>query len=285
MRKRQLIILSVVIVFISNCAWSWGPEAHELITKKAISILPTELKTFYEINSRYIVPMSNLPDDWRETYKSQIAPEHYIDLDKLDTPPFKNLIVDRDTAEKRFGKQRLRDAGLLPWAIVQRYEKLVQAMRKMDTVEIVVQSAIIAHYVADAHVPFHNTRFYDGKTPEQKGIHFRWEENLVSLTVKRSQVRPTKPAVVRDPLKSAFSWCISSYKLVDPILKAEDKARGIDPTHGFRYYESLRKDTGSILIGRLKSASEALAGAYVAAWKEAGKPALPAKHAPLFWGH
>ncbi|MDH7603132.1 MAG: hypothetical protein QHI38_13410 [Armatimonadota bacterium] len=284
---RRIGLVSTIAVFLlsTGLCWSWGPESHELITSKAISILPKELKTFYELNSRYIVPMSNLPDDWRETYKAQVGPEHYIDLDLLDAPPFKKLVTDRASAEKRFGRQKLLEAGMLPWTIAERYEKLVRAMRKTDTVEIVVQSAILAHYVGDAHVPFHNTKYYDGKTPKQKGIHFRWEENLASLALRRLDVRPVKPQQIRNVLKSAFGWCISSYKLVDAILAADDEARSIDPNHGFKYYQSLQRKTGSILAGRLKSASEALGGLYVAAWKEAGKPNLPAKHAPLFWGH
>ena len=266
-------------------AWCWGPEAHELITRKAIPLLPAEMKTFYEMNSRYIVPMSNLPDDWRESHKPEVGPQHYIDLDLLGEPPFTRLVVDRAEAEKRFGKQKLLDAGVLPWAIVERYHKLVAAMKAVDLVEIVVQSGVIAHYVGDAHVPFHATKFYNGKTPAQKGIHFRWEEGLVALTLKPENVRPREPEEVADVLKSAFGWLISSYKLVEPVLKAEDRARGIDPNHTYKYYKSLANDTGSILTGRLSSAAEALAGLYVAAWKEAGKPALPEKHAPLFWGH
>ncbi len=289
MRKKQLILkfagFLLCFLLCTGLSWSWGPEAHELITRKAICTLPAKLKTFYELNARYIVPMSNLPDDWRETYKTQAGPQHYIDLDLLDSPPFSKLITDRSTAEKRFGKQKLLEAGVLPWAIFERYEKLVRAMRTMNTVEMVIQSAVLAHYVGDAHVPFHNTRYYDGKTPGQKGIHFRWEENLVALMIRNIDVTPTKPQLVRNVLKTAFDWCISSYKLVDRILAADDKARTIDPNHGFRYYQCLQQETGSILMGRLKSASEALAGVYEAAWREAGRPTLPSKHAPLFWGH
>ena len=275
----------VAVLLAAGQASGWGPEAHELIARQATAILPAEMRTFYQSNWHCLVPMSNLPDHWRETYKAEVGPQHYIDLDLLDEPPFSDLIVDRKTAEKRFGKAKLAEAGVLPWAIVERYGKLVEAMKRLDTVEIVVQSAVLAHYVGDAHMPFHATRFYEGKTPAQKGIHFRWEEGLVSLMLKPENVRPREPEKVVDPLKSAFEWVIASFKLVAPILAAEDKARAIDPGHAFKYYKSLADDTGSMLIGRLESASEALAGLYLAAWKEAGKPALPAKHAPLFWGH
>ncbi|MGB9619362.1 MAG: S1/P1 nuclease, partial [Armatimonadota bacterium] len=269
-----------VLLLSAGGAWSWGPESHELITREAIAILPAQMRAFYEPNARYIVPLSNLPDDWRESHKSAVSPEHYIDLDLLGSPPFSNLATDRKTAEKRFGKQKLLRVGVLPWAIKERYDRLVEAMRKPDAIEVVVQSAVLAHYVGDAHVPFHTTKDYDGRTQGQKGIHFRWEESLASFVVRPEKVRPREPESVNDVIKCAFDWCISSYKLVDPILKADDRARSIDPGHGFKYYRSLAEDTGSMLIRRLESASEALAGIWLSAWKQAGKPNLPARHAP-----
>ena len=75
-------------------------------------------------------------------------------------------------------------AGLLPWAIEAHYRKLVDAFREKDSVAVVRESAVMSHYAGDSHVPFHCLTQYDGCTPEQKGIHFRWEENLVVLTVK-----------------------------------------------------------------------------------------------------
>ncbi len=275
--------LATVAVLLAVRAWCWGPEAHELITRQASAMLPAEIRTFYQSNSHCLVAMSSLPDHWREWHSAEVGPEHYIDLDLLGKPPFADLIADRKSAEQRFGKQKLLEAGVLPWAIVERYNNLVEAMKKLDAVGIVVQSAVLAHYVGDAHVPFHATKDYDGKTAGQKGIHFRWEAGLVALMLPEN-VRPREPEAVTDVLKSAFNWCIASFKLVDGILAADDKARAIDPNHAYKYYKALADDTDSILVGRLESASEALAGLWVAAWKETGKPALPAKHAPLFYG-
>lgn len=279
-----LTALLLLAAFTISPAWSWGPSAHTMITEKAIGLLPAELKPFYETNSRYIVAMCTLPDDWRDTHKADIGPQHYIDLDLLSKPPFSDLILDREAAEKRFGEKEMEKAGLLPWAIVERFDKLVKAMKEGDSVGIVVQSAVLAHFIGDAHVPFHTTVFYDGRTTDQKGIHFHWEEALVALMLQRESVRPREPEQVTDPLKSAFGWCIDSYGYLDPIYAADDKARKLDPGHAFRYYKSLYSDTRTILEGRLASASEATAGIYMAAWKAAGKPTPPDGHAPLFWG-
>ena len=39
-------------------------------------------------------------------------------------------------------------------------------------------SAIIGHYVADAHVPLHAVLNYNGQLTGQTGIHNRWEDEL-----------------------------------------------------------------------------------------------------------
>jgi len=107
-----------------------------------------------------------------------------------------------------------------------------------------VQSALIAHYVGDAHVPFHNTQYYNGKTPEQNGVHFRWEDILVDMMLKPESIKPRSAEKVDDVLRCALNWCIASYGEVDAVLKGEDKATELDPVRGFRYYKSLFEQTG-----------------------------------------
>ena len=262
---------------------AWEPAGHTLVTEHALQLLPKELKPFYDANSRYIVAFCTLPDDWRQTHKAEVGPNHFIDLDMLSTPPFADLIVDRATAEKRFGKDKLLQAGVLPWAIEDCYNKLVKAMRSADSVEIALQSALLAHYIADAHVPLHNTKDYDGRTDAQKGIHFRWEQTLFLTMLKPEMVNTVKPAEVGPILKVAFGWCIESYSKCDSIFAADDAARKADPLFGYHYYKSLWDSTGDIMTKQLDHASEALAGTWIAAWQQAGKPKLPATCAPFFW--
>lgn len=282
---RAIILATLIGLAGVVPGWCWGPTAHTIITEHAIELLPPEIKPFYVTNSRYVVALTMLPDDWRHTHKPEIDNHHFIDLDLLDRPPFEGLIADRKTVESRYGSDEVAKAGILPWVIEERYGKLVEAFRKGDAVETVVQSALLAHFVGDAHVPFHATQHYDGRTSEQKGIHFRWEENLVALTLKPESIKPASGVPVDDILKCAFGWCISSYGHLDAIYRAEDKARETDPGRGYRYFRTLSIETGGILTGQITRAAEAVAGAYAAAWRAAGSPALPDKAAPLFWGH
>lgn len=265
-------------------ALGWGPEAHTLITQHAIAMLPDEIKPFYRINERYVAALVTLPDDWRETHKDT-GPQHFFDLDLFDTPPFKKVRGKREEVEKRLGKDKVLEMGLLPWTIEERFNRLVKAMRSGNGVEIVVQSALLAHFVGDAHVPFHATKFYDGKKPEQKGLHFRWETNLVVLHLKPESLKPRSPKKIENVLSAAFDWLATSNSRVDALCEADNKAREKDPAYGYRYFASLADDTMSILEERLSSAATNLASIYITAWEKAGRPKLPDKPALLYWGH
>ena len=71
--------------------------------------------------------------------------------------------------------------GTLPWRTEEIYKKLVEAFQQKagysrDNIKFF--SAIIAHYVGDAHVPFHAALNYDGQLTQQWGIHARFESEL-----------------------------------------------------------------------------------------------------------
>lgn len=279
-----LVLVLAALAASPRSASAWGPAGHTTITEHALQILPKEIKPFYEANSRYIVAFCMLPDDWRLTDSSS-GPNHYIDLDLLEAAPFANVRTDRKTLEERFGKEKADKAGRLPWAIEERYNKLVSAFKRKDSVDIALQSAILAHFVGDAHVPFHATKDYDGRKPEEKGLHFRWEENLVELTLKSASINAPAPNKMNGSiLDAAFTWCADSYSSVDAICAVDDKARAGDPGFGFKYFRTMSQETGDILIERLTSGSENLAGVYIAAWQAAGSPALPDKPGAFFIG-
>jgi hypothetical protein len=278
------VALAAALLIIPHTGWCWGTQGHELITQHAVKLLPKEMQGCFEANSRFLVTLSTLPDDWRASHP-ETGGDHFIDIDELADPPFTEVQVDRATAESKFGKEKLEKAGVLPWAIADRYAKLVDAFKKADSTEIVIQSAVLSHFIGDAHVPMHNTKNYDGATKEQKGVHFRWEEALLALTIKSEDVQPHGPEQVDDILKSAFKWSTTAYAFNDAIFKADDKARARDAAHGWSYYKVMSDETGDILRTQLTTASEAVAGTWIAAWKAAGSPKLSSKPAPLFWGH
>ena len=166
----------------------------------------------------------------------------------------------------------------MPWIIEERYHKLVAAFKARDPEQIVIQSAVLSHFVGDSHVPFHATKFYDGQTAEEKGIHSRWESNMLELCLKPESIRPSAPAKVDDILKSAFSWCIDSLSYVDEIAGPTTRpVREIrDVIH---LLQMLYAQTGAVQRQRLTSAAEDLAGVYVAKRGKRGRATATQKSA------
>ena len=281
---RLIRAISIVLCLAACPCWGWGPTGHTLIVEHAIQLLPPEMKPFYDANSRYVVALVMLPDDWRLTHKGLLDSHHYINLDLLDQPPFTKLMENREALGKKMDSEEAAKTGLLPWAIRMRYEKLVKAFKGGDMEDAAVQSALIAHYIGDAHVPLHDTQYRKGKTPEQNGVHFGWENVLVDMFLKPESIKPQSAEKVDDVLKSTLNWCIASYNQVDALLKADDKARELDPVRGYRYHRSLFDQTGPMMIGQISHAAQATAGVWIAAWEQAGKPKLEEKPAPLYWG-
>ena len=86
-------------------------------------------------------------------------PQHFVDMDAFGAPPFDALPHDKDAAIAKFGKEMVEKNGLLPWRVEEMYGKLVRAFadvkaeRAYAKDNIKFLSAVLAHYVGDAHVP------------------------------------------------------------------------------------------------------------------------------------
>ncbi|MBI1769671.1 MAG: S1/P1 Nuclease [Bacteroidetes bacterium] len=139
-----------------------------------------EMASFFKKNIRYIEESAVNPDRRRYIVPDE-ASRHYIDLDTYgDSAAFKLPRYWKDAVEK-IGEDSLRRHGILPWNIQRVYFQLKDAFFIRDPEKILKLSADLGHYVADAHVPLHTTKNYDGQFTNQIGIHAFWESRLPEL--------------------------------------------------------------------------------------------------------
>ena len=277
----------VCLILLCPSCLAWGPDAHDAVTRAAISVLPAELHPFYARNERLIVGLDNLPDMWRDTHRKAEGPHHYVDLDLLSKPPFGDIPRSYAAAERKYGRAKLLQVGVLPWSIQGRHQKLVSAMRRRDFEGIVVHSAILSHYVADGANPLHTTSEYDGRTPEQKGIHGRFEMEVADRLMSGWRLRPPDLSDKSDrPDRSdaILRYLASSFAQVEAVYQADAAASKADPSRGEVYGRVFQERAAPLAKSRLEAASSFLADLYYTAWVSAGKPNLPATAAPLFWG-
>ncbi len=278
MRKPFVLIVLLAAILLPRPAAAWSFEAHKYITGRVISLLPPAIRPFFEKYRLTVVEHSIDPDLWRSAGWDAEPPRHYVDLDSYGKYPFQDLPRDYDAIVQKYGKEFVDKNGLLPWRTEEIYNKLVEAFAQKTPYardNIKFFSSVLAHYLADAHVPFHATTNHDGQLTGQWGLHSRFESDLFERYRNRLRVVP-KPVVkvgrVRD---FTFDTLVASFQYVQPVLDADKAAIGSKDVYDDGYYTMFFGKVQPILEKRLSDAITDIASAVTAAWVEAGRPTLP----------
>jgi len=285
MRLAAIGVLAAMLVAPSPAS-AWGFEAHKFIVSRAIDILPEALRPFFEANRAFIVERSIDPDLWRSAGFTEEPPNHFLDFDAYGPYPFKDLPRGYDDALKKYGIDKLRQNGLVPWRthdIAGRLVRGFEALHKNGQYaqsDIRFFSAIIGHYVSDAHVPLHAVLNYNGQLTGQTGIHNRWEDDLFVRYQKSLVIKPGALRPIGHERDFIFETLLESFQLADDVLAANKKAIGDRDVYDDRYFETLFLETRPILEKRLNDAINSVASIITSAWEQAGKPKLSANPPP-----
>jgi hypothetical protein len=133
---------------------------------------------------------------------------------------------------------------------------------------------VLAHYVQDAHQPFHAVTAYDGQATNQRGIHARFETDLVLRLRGRLTLAPVTIRPVPDIKAFIFDRLAEGEALVASILAADRAAKSGRDAYDDAYFEAFAKGAGAIAERRLSESASHTASVIVAAWTEAGRPPL-----------
>jgi hypothetical protein len=193
--KRRFVVLACGVfasgLIVASLAVGWWSGGHETVAEAAAARLPDDVPAFFRKGGKELAHFSCDPDRWknREMTFLRRAEEgnHYLDSEDLEGKALPG--TNRFDAMKMMFTELKKDpskVGLLPYAIMEEYEKLVIGFydyRKSPTnpaipMKCLVYGGTLAHYTGDAAMPLHTTRDYDGLkqadgTVKQKGIHGR----------------------------------------------------------------------------------------------------------------
>ncbi len=272
-------LIAVALVLPSG-ADAWGFDAHKFIVSRAIDILPEPIRPFFEANRAFIVERAIDPDLWRTAGFSEEPPNHFVDLDAYGQYPFKDLPREHDEALKKHGPDKLRENGLLPWRTHEIAGRLIRGFEALHKngqyarSDIRFFSAIIGHYVADAHVPLHSVLNYNGQLTGQTGLHNRWEDDLFVRYQKQLVLKPGPLRRIQSERDFVFETLLESSQHVPALLAADKEAIGNRDLYDDQYFETLFARTRPTLEKRLSDSITAVASIISGAWEQAGKPAL-----------
>jgi hypothetical protein len=288
MRKATAMLALAALLMISmpSPAVAWGFETHKFIVSRAIDSLPAAIRPFFEANRVFVVEHSLDPDLWRTAGFTDEPPRHFVDMDAYGKSPFTELPRDYDAALVKFGAETLARNGLLPWRTAEMAGNLRRAFQAQSRgngyalSDIKFFSALIGHYVADAHVPFHAASNFDGQLTGQNGVHARFEEELFVRYGRQLNIQPPPLQAVPNVRDFIFDTLIESFRNVDAVLAADREAIGAADTYDDRYYDAFFAKVKPVLEQRISQAISSVASVITSEWEKAGRPALPVNPPP-----
>ena len=285
----SLIIIIAIVIAFSPSSFSWGAYGHKKITEMAVFTLPPQMIGFYKKHIDYIVQHSNDPDKRKFVDKSEAA-RHFIDIDHYGFNPFDSMPRKWNDAVAKYTEDTLNKYGINPWWTEKMYYRLVEAFKSLDVDKILYVSANIAHYLEDPCVPFHNTQYYDGKKPSQKGIHAFFESRIPELFGDDYNYFVGKATYIEKPTDKIWQNIKSGNAAIDELFKAWDKLNSQYPNDEKYTLENRGSSTvkviskefalqftvlaNNMIEHRMRLAVETVGSLWYSAWVDAGQPDL-----------
>ncbi|MGA0555124.1 zinc dependent phospholipase C family protein [Larkinella sp. VNQ87] len=284
-----MIFFEMAVWVKANQRPVWGFYGHRKINRLAVFTLPPEMLVFYKKNLDYLTENAVNPDRRRYAVVGE-APRHFIDLDAYADTSKTGLPRSWQPAVERFGEDTLALHGIVPWHIQLMKYQLTEAFKDRNPRQILKLSADLGHYIADANVPLHTTRNYNGQLTGQQGIHGFWESRLPELFSNDYDFFTGPAQYISSPQKRAWRAVFNAHAALDSVLRLERELTaqvGDVRKYGFeerngqttkvytetfsrKYHEQLRGQ-----IERQMRASVQMVGDFwYTAWVDAGQPDL-----------
>jgi hypothetical protein len=271
----------LAIALFPSPALAWGFAAHRYIMRRAIDLLPPELKPFFVHYREEIILRVTDPDLWRNVGWAD-GPNHFVDFGIREYGPYPFAALPRDygAALEKFGRAALERNGLLPWREEEMSGNLRRAFEGMDrnapyaVSDVVLFSAVAAHYMQDAYQPLHATDNFDGGRTGQQGLHARFERDLFERYETRLSINPVPLPPIGSSRDAAFDALLESFRLVDPLLAADKKAIAGRDAYDDAYFAAFFTNVEPLLEQQIGGAIAVTAALIAGVWQLAGKPAL-----------
>ena len=290
---KRIITISLLILIITalftTAVYSWGFWGHKRINRIAVFTLPPQMMALYKPNIEYITEHAVDPDKRRYSSPNE-APRHYIDLDRYGKYPFDSLPRRWDDAVAKYSEDSLNAHGIVPWYVPLMLYRLTEAFKEKNKYKILHYSADIGHYIADAHVPLHCTRNYNGQLTNQVGIHGFWESRVPELFGDDYDYFIGKAEYIEHPSEYIWNVVMKSSSEVDSVLTMERELSASFPAdekysfeqrgeasvrnYSKEFAAAYQEKLNNMEERKMRDAIIAVGSFWYTAWVNAGKPNL-----------
>ena len=217
------LIAAAVVVSTGAGTARWGYHGHEISGRAAGTNLPAGFPVFFRNTAEHMAYLNPEPDRWRGDgfmeLNEAMRYDHYIDFEVIPD----SVLAMRDRFLYLQALQKIgianpaRDAGLLPFRIVELYQSLVvefrlwrreqdPAKRRMIEQRILNDAGVLGHYVTDGANPHHTSVHHNGWRTDypnprgfttEAGFHSRFESEFVESNIRMADILPHVNASAR----------------------------------------------------------------------------------------
>ncbi len=183
--------------------------------------------------------------------------------------------------------------GIIPYHLQAMQRRLTHAFRDNKVEQVLRLSAEIGHYIADACVPLHTTKNYNGQLTNQVGIHAFWESRIPELfALEEFDMVVGVARYIDDPANYYWNLVLGSHREVDRVLGLEKELNQTYPsdrqycfedrlnqnirTQCAEYAKAYHEAMDRMVEDRFRVSVKALGDAWYTAWIDAGQPPPPA---------
>ncbi|MCO5285310.1 MAG: zinc dependent phospholipase C family protein [Chitinophagaceae bacterium] len=283
------VLFTIILLGMSFPCFCWGFYGHRVINEYAVFLLPPEMLVLYKPNINFITEHAVDPDKRRYAVAGE-GPRHYIDIDLYGAYPYPELPRKYEDAVMKYGEATVQENGIVPWAVMTMYHRLVNAFKEKNFSKILKTSTELGHYIADAHVPLHASSNHNGQLSDQKGIHAFWESRVPELlAAKEFDFFIGKAEYIKNPDKFIWDRVLESALAADSVLRFEkilnDEFKSSKYSYEERNGSFIRQYSTAYTIKynemldgmverRMRESIYAIASFWYTAWVNAGQPDL-----------
>jgi len=288
------LLLLPLLLSSARPARAWGFYGHRLLNRLAVYTLPPEMLPFFKANIDYLTTNATRPDSRRTVVPTE-APRHFLDVDAYGdsalTRHGRGLPrAYADAVALVGGEDSLLRHGIVPWQVARMKGQLTAAFKERNTDQILHLAADLGHYVADACVPLHTTRNYNGQLTNQRGIHALWESRLPELNGLNYDLLTGQAPYLDNPTEAAWLAVERAHAALDSVFTierqltaelTEDRKYGYEQrgrqtirTYSREFSQAYHQRLNGQVERQLRYAARLIGAFWYTCWVDAGQPDL-----------
>jgi hypothetical protein len=252
--RRGVIAAFACVLLVAASAGSaaarWGFHGHRIAGRAAATGLPADMPAFFRDATAQLAYLNPEPDRWRGDGFRELNEakryDHYVDFEIIPREALEATDRFRYLAALQAAgvEHPARDAGLLPWRIIEMYQGLVvqwrlwqgeqdPAVRGFIEQRIINEAGILGHYVMDGANPHHTSVHHDGWRTDypnprgfttERGFHSRFESQFVEAKIRLDDVLPhieAQPRRLERARSEIMAYLLRSHERLDRLYELD----------------------------------------------------------------